>query len=112
MARSGVPLRGFRWSMGKRTSNRLLRILHTVLLWRFIKCFVDKGKAEDTYAAVEHIGIDETKVYFKRYKWHRLKTRRVCKMQTRSLYAVSQLHLRNGTMQQLPKFILCSVVAF
>ena len=54
--------------MGKRTSNRLLRILHTVLLWRFIKCFVDKGKAEDTYAAVEHIGIDETKIYFQPLK--------------------------------------------
>ena len=43
------------------------------------------------------------KVYFKRYKWYRLKTRRVCKTQTRSLYAVSQLRLRNGTNATVSK---------
>ena len=52
------------------------------------------------------------KVYFKRYKWYRLKTRRVCKRQTRPLYAVSQLRLRNGAMQQFPKLTFCSTVAF
>lgn len=29
-------------------------------LWSFIKYYVDKAKAEDTYTAVEHIGVDET----------------------------------------------------
>ena len=43
------------------------------------------------------------KAYFKRYKWYRLKTRRVCILQTRSLYAVSQLRLRNGTNATVSK---------
>ena len=50
--------------------------------------------------------------FFKRLKYCRLKTLRVCLTQTRSLYAASQLRLRNGAMQQLPKLTLCSVVAF
>ena len=47
--------------------------------------------------------IEKPKVYFKRYKWYRLKTRRVCILQTRSLYAVSQLRLRNGTNATVSK---------
>ena len=48
------------------------------------------------------------KVYFKRYKWHRLKTLRVCLSQT-SLIDVCAFCAR---MQQSPKLKLCSTVAF
>ena len=47
-------------------------------------------------------------VYFKRCKWHRLKTLRVCLTQT-SRIDVCACRAR---MQQFPKFILCSTVAF
>ena len=48
------------------------------------------------------------KLYFKRCKWHRLKTLRVCLTQT-SRIDVCACRAR---MQQFPKFILCSTVAF
>ena len=48
------------------------------------------------------------KVYFKRCKWHRLKTLRVCLTQT-SRIDVCACRAR---MQQFPKFIFCSTVAF
>ena len=52
--------------------------------------------------------IEKPKVYFKRYKWYRLKTRRVC-LQANITHYMCAFRAR---IEQLPKLTLCSVVQF
>ena len=48
------------------------------------------------------------KIYFKRYKWYRLKTWRVCFVQTSRINVCAC----RARIEQLPKLTLCSVVQF
>ena len=80
------------------------RLLIALFHWRFKSAAIRQPSTFDKVCGCRIY----RNVYFKRCKWHRLKTLRVCLTQT-SRIDVCACRAR---MQQFPKFILCSTVAF